>query len=259
MRTLLLSACLAASTATLANECNIEIEGHIELDESVIIVETEDGDHVRFTNNELWVNKQSIALTSEQQSYVNDYFNGIQQSVPLTFDIAMDAIDIAGSGVTAAFGGLLGEDDELVDELNESFSTFKEKLQDSFYNTHGRMHFSSSSVGGNTFFNGGFDEELSEEIESLVSRSVGRLMIAVGTQMLFGNDDGGAFEQRMEDFGHELEQQMELKAEHIEDKANELCDTLLAVESSENKLRYSIPELENFNMLSVDKEGYKQM
>jgi hypothetical protein len=109
MRTLLLGACLAASTTAFANECNIEIEGHIELDENIIIIETEDGDHVRFTEDALWFNRQSIDLTTAQQSYVSDYFHGIQQGVPLTFDIAMDAIDIAGTGVTVAFGGLLGE------------------------------------------------------------------------------------------------------------------------------------------------------
>ena len=130
-------------------------------------------------------------------------------------------------------------------------------MQESFYNSSGRMHFNSHSFGGSGF-NEGFDDELSEEIESLVSRSVGRLMIALGTQMLFGDGDSEAFEQRMEAFGEELEQQMELKAEHIEEKADELCDTLIAVESSESKLRYSIPELKNFNMLNVDK-GYDQM
>jgi hypothetical protein len=254
MRTLLLSACLATSTATLANECDINIEGDIELDEEIIMIETEDGDRIRFNDSELWVNRQPVDLTPTQQSYVSDYFNGIQQSVPLTFDIAMEAIDIAGTGVTAAFGGLLGEDDELIDELNDSFSTFKERMHDSFYNASGRMHFSSSSSGGNNFFGDAFDEELSEEIESLVSRSVGRLMIALGTQMLFGDSEGSDFERRMEAFGEDLEQQMELKAEHIEEKADELCDTLLAVESSEDKLRDSIPELENFHMLNVDAE-----
>ena len=256
MRTLLLSACLVTSTAALANECDIEIEGHIELDEDIIMIETEDGDRIRFNDSELWVNNQSVSLTSDQQSYVSDYFNGIQESVPLTFDIAMEAIDIAGTGVTAAFGGLLGEDDELIDEMNDSFSTFKERMHDSFYNASGRMHFNSSTSGGSNFFGEGFDEELSEEIESLVSRSVGRLMIALGTQMLFGDEDGGDFEQRMEAFGEDLEQQMELKAEHIEQKADELCDTLLAVESSESKLRHSIPELKNFHVLNVDK-GYQ--
>jgi hypothetical protein len=240
-----------ASTATLANECEINIEGSIELDKEIIMIETEDGDHVRLNESELWVNGQSIALSSDQQTYLGDYFNSIQQSVPLTFDIAMEAIDIAGTGVTAAFGGLLGEDDELVDELSDSFSLFKEKMHDSFYDASGRMHF-NSSTGSNNFFGEGFDEELSEEIESLVSRSVGRLMIALGTKMLFGDDDGGDFEQRMEAFGEDLEQQMDLKAEHIEQKADELCDTLLAVESNESRLRYSIPELKNFHVLNVD-------
>lgn len=254
MRTLLLSACLATSTATLANECDIHIEGQIELDEDIIMIETEDGDRIRFNESELWVNRQSVVLTPDQQSHVYDYFTGIQQSVPLTFDIAMEAIDIAGTGVTAAFGGLLGEDDELVDELNDSFATFKERMHDSFYNASGRMHFKSSSNGGSNFFGEGFDDELSEEIESLVSRSVGRLMIALGTQMLFGEDEGSAFEQKMEAFGDDLEQQMELKAAHIEQKADELCDTLIAVESSENKLRRTIPELRNFNVLNIDTE-----
>ncbi|TDF34690.1 DUF2884 family protein [Alteromonadaceae bacterium M269] len=254
MRTLLLSACLAASTTVAANECDIHIQGQIGIDKENVIIETEDDDYIRFTESELWVNRQSIDLDSHQRALVGDYFNGIQESAPLTFDIAMDAIDLAGVGVTTAFGEILGEDDGLIDELNESFATFKDKMEQRFYDGEGRMHFNSTSFGGENFLGDDFDDELGEEIESLVSRSVGRLMIAIGTEMLFGDGDTSDFEQRMEAFGEDLEQQLELKAEHIEEKADVLCDVLIAVDSSESKLQRSIPELKNLDVLNVDKE-----
>lgn len=86
---------------------------------------------------------------------------------------------------------------------------------------------------------------------------MGRLLIAIGTQMLWDGGDMSEFEAKMERFGESLEHRMEAQAGALEEKADALCDVLQEADYAETKMQKSIPGLSELNLLDMDRHSMK--
>jgi hypothetical protein len=241
---------LAANTAW-ADQCDINFDGQLQLQQQMLRIQTKDNDKIVIDPQyNLSVNGEQIPLNQQQQLLVKDYYQGIYTAVPHAASIASDAIKLASSALQSTFAELLGDDD-FGFEISNKLSSINEKIQSRFYAQDGSIEVNSSTFEDGDWGGKEWEDELSESVEQLVTASMGKLMVAIGSQMIFSGGDSDAFELRMDNFANDIEQQVEAQAASIEVKANAFCHSLAKVDETETLLQQNIPELSDLNVLKV--------
>lgn len=253
MKTPLAMAMIAMfSGSALAHNCDINFDGEISLVDNVLTVTTENRDKIVIDpQHNLSVNGESLTLTSEQQTWVTEYYEGIHSSVPKVAEIAVDGIALATDAIHHVFVELLDADSSAVQDLTYKLDELNQQIQYNFYAEDGSIHLNSTDFENGNLFGADWEEEFEESVEELVMSSMGQIMIAIGTEMMFSGGDTDAFEQRMEDFAANIEEKVEFRGEQLEEKAEALCVALVDVNEAENKLQSSVPELSGLDILNV--------
>lgn len=240
------------------NDCNVELDGKVQYYKGLLTVEMNNGSTMTITpDHVLSVNGEEMSLSREQQDWVNDYYDHIDAAIPMTLQIAHEGLDIASVAVTEAFGELLGHDDDTVAEFRDMFADVSESMNTKFYDASGNVKIDSANFSDDGWFDEAWEDEFEDKIESLVTQSMGRILVSVGTEMMFSGGDMEEFEQRMENFGASIESRVEKQAEALEVKADALCQVLAKADYAENKMQETIPGLDGLNVLSVDGNALK--
>lgn len=244
---------LVANTAW-ADQCDINFDGQLQLQQQVLSIQTKDNDKIIIDPQyNLTVNGRHIALDEKQQQWVKDYYQGLYNAVPQAASIASDAIKLASSALSATFAELLGNDDFSF-EISSKLSDIDERIQSRFYAQDGSIQVNSSTFKDGDWGGQEWEEEFSDSVEQLVTASLGKLMVAIGSQMIFSGGDSDAFEQRMDNFARDIEQQVEAQTAVIETKANSFCHSLASVDATETQLQKNIPALADLNVLKVTQQ-----
>lgn len=237
----------------MANECDVNIEGKVALANSVLTITTEDNDVIEIKKGEtLHVNGKYVDLSSQQHEWVASYYNGINEAVPAVADIALDGVSIASTAVTEVLGNLLGTDTAAIDKIQYKLDEIRDKIQYNFYADDGSIRLDSTDFSEGEVFGPQWEEEFEETIEEIVASSIGHLMVAIGTQLIFSGGDTSEFEQRMETFAQDIEYKIEGQAELLEEKADELCMQMVSIDFAENQLQASMSELSGLDVISVN-------
>lgn len=261
-KTLIAASIALCSTAAFAgnnhDSCNINIDGQVSLIDEVLTITTEDKDVIQIEAGEtLYVNGDYVQLNSEQQNWMSSYYNGIHTAVPAAADIALDGVAIASTAVTEVFGSLLGADSNAVDDIQYKLDEIKDKIQYNFYAEDGSIRLDSTQFSDGEVFGPQWENEFEEAIEEVVTSSIGHLLVAIGTKMMFNGGDTDSFEASMEDFAADLEQRIESQAEDLEFKAEALCSQLAGLDYAENNLQSSVAELSGLNIISLSSHDEK--
>lgn len=254
---LLMSGTAAAHTE-FNGHCDVELDGNIQYYKGVLTVEMNNGSSMTITDDyTLTINGESVSLDREQQRWVEDYYNHIDTAIPMTLNIAAEGLEIASTAVGEVFGELLGADDEMVMEFEDLFAGLSEEMKTRFYDAQGNIRVDSTEFNQPGWFDNAWENEFEQRIESLVSQSVGRIMVAIGTEMMFGNGDMAAFEQKMERFGERIENRVEAQAEALEGKADALCAVLAKADYAENQMQQHINGLDGLNLFEMKNGALK--
>ena len=255
MRSLILAATFAfSSMSVFANQCDVEFDGKLQFENNVLQVQLDKYNQLEITENRtLYVNNKLISLNSEQQNWINEYYNGIKQAIPQAANIATDAVALASSAINEVFTELLGSDSKIMKDLSQKLSDLDEQIQYNFYAEDGNIRLNSDTFENGKFMGEQWEDEFEETMEELVSESIGHFIITLGSQIIFGGDDMDAFEQKMERFGEQIEHKVEYQAAALEQKAETLCATLENVDFAENKMQDNIPQLRKLDVVQVSK------
>lgn len=256
MRTLVAATALFFSTASMANDCNMNLHGEMELSHGQLTLHLPDDKLLHLDGHKALLNGQEMHLSHAQLNMLNQYHQNVNDLAPKVAGIALDAVALANEGVAKAFNQLLGEDNELVADLSSEIDALRIKLHQEFYADDGSIRFNSANFDNGQFLGEDFESEFEQKLEKLVQRSMGSLMIAIGKEMLFSGGDMQAFEKRMDRFGEQLEADMEVRAAGIEAQAQTLCYDLSQLDSLENQISSSIPQLSGLNMIEVSESKY---
>jgi hypothetical protein len=243
------------SKSVFAHEsCDVELDAGVTINESFI--EFFDQDKKQQTlykidsDNNLVVAGDSVSLNNDQQDLVEQYASNIRAMVPEVRNIALEGVDLALEGVNLAFNELLGEGNDIGADLTQELSSLKEEVATRFTIEHG------FTIGENGFeddelLGEEFEERIESAVEKAVMGSMGSLLVALGQEMMFSGGDTDAFETRMENFGENIEHEMESRAEKIEMKAERLCLKVVELDFIEEQLKASVEPLENINVIAV--------
>jgi hypothetical protein len=257
MRSLIAGVLLCGATQVSANQCNIEFNGNLSLENQILRIQTGDNKDVLIdANKTLFVDGQKITLSSRQRQWVANYYDGISDTVPAAAEIAADALTLASGAINHAFGQLLGDDSEVLTDLTHKIDSLNEEIQFNFYAEDGSIRLHSEQFKNGEFFGRQWEYEFEQAVEEIVTQSIGQLMVAVGTQLIFGGGDMDEFEQRMETFGEQMENKIEYQSVALEAKASALCTTLAKIDYMESKLQENISELADLDVLRVEDYDY---
>lgn len=260
MKTLIATAILVASTSISTNafahsiqhdNCDVEMNAGIKINTDVI--EFSKNDKVLYTiegESNLMINNESIYLSTEQEDLITQYSNSIRAVVPEVKGLAIEGIAMATEGVNMAFDELLGPGNDVGAELTNELNKISVEIQDKFSIEKGINLDEDGKIAGD-FLDDEFEQRLESTIENAVKNSMGSLMMAVGQEMLFSGGDMDAFETRMENFGQQIEHQMESRGLAIEQRANSLCSSIQAIDVIESQLQQEIDVLADFDVLTV--------
>lgn len=253
---------LFSSTALYAhNSCNVDLDAGVTINQSSI--EFFDPDkkntplYIIDSNNNLIVDGKSISLNDDQQVLVEHYSSNIRAMVPQVRGIALEGVDLALEGVNLAFNELLGEGNEIGADLTQELSSIKEDVATRFTIEHG-FTLGENGLDDDELLGEEFEQRIESAVEKAVMGSMGSLLVALGQEMMFSGGDTDAFETRMENFGENIEHEMESRAEKIELKANELCLGMVKIDEIEEQLKASIVSLENINVITVQHSNEHQ-
>lgn len=249
----LMASASASAHVEFDNSCDVDLSGDIQYQQGLLTVEMDKRNTMTIDEDyNVSVNGERLDLTSEQQAWAEDYYGHIQEAIPLTIDIASEGLEIASVTVTEVFGELLGTDDSLIEDFNVLFSDMNDEIQAHFYDANGEFQINTADLDEDGWMSDKWDNEFEEKVEEMVEKSMGKILIAVGTQMLWSDGNMDEFEAKMENFGESIEARVEERAEGLEFKAEALCNVLAKADYAENQLANSVSELSALNILEVE-------
>ena len=256
MRTaIFLGALACCSLPVFANQCNVELNGNMQLENNVLAIKLDNNTRITIDQDKiLYVDGIALTLDAQQQRWVDNYYDGITQAAPQAAEIATDAVALASTALNEVFTELLGSDNSALNDLSDKLRNLDQQIQYNFYAENGDIRLHSESFENGEFFGEQWEAQFEEAIEELVTDSIGHLMVAIGTQLIFSGGDMGEFEQKMERFGEQMEQKVEYQAEELEDKAEVLCATLAKVDRAENYLQMNIKQLSTLDVIQVSEQ-----
>lgn len=232
------------------DECELSLNYDVELERNLLRVSDEGELLYRIEGDRLWVRGKEVELNREQQAMVQDYYAEMERQLPKVVDLANDALKLAGSALDAVFTEL-SEFGVSPDQGSDIMGTIQDKVNASMRTDNGGYRLGANSLDS---LSDELDQALESEIEEVVSKSVGGILMALGQAMSEG--ENGDFEQRMEDFGQRMERmgerieaEMEVQAEALEQQANALCEEWLVLDEMEQQLQRNIPEMAEFDLV----------
>lgn len=233
------------------NTCNVELNGTMQLENHVLAATLDNNTRLTIDQDKtLYIDGIALTLNPEQQHWVDKYYDGINQAVPQAAAIATDAVALASTALNEVFTELLGSDNMALTDLSDKLRKLDQQIQYNFYADNGDIRLHAESFENGEFFGEQWEAQFEDAIEDLVTDSVGHLMVAIGTQLMFSDGDTGEFEQKMQRFGEQMEQKVAYQATALEEKADALCSTLAQVDFAETKLQ-QIKQLAGLDVIQV--------
>ena len=261
MKTLIATELIMSSSASYAHDnsfstesCNVDLNGGININAKEITFSKDKLALYSISNNDtLLIKGEEIELTYQQQSLLREYSTSIRAVVPDVKSIALDAIDLAIDGVNLAFNELLGDGNNVSSELTTQLTSIRGEV-DAQFSQHKDFYIDEDGFSGKDFFGDDFEQRVESAVESTIKNSLGSLMIAVGQEILFSGGDMNAFEAKMENFGQQIEHEMENRSEGIEKRGEALCHSIVAIDEMEEELKASIDELSDYDFITASKK-----
>ena len=241
------------AAAHVSSECSIDLQNGVTISDNFVKVFNKDKTLYQIERNgSLTINGQPVELTTEQQNISADYAHGLRQVVPDAVNIALEAVDVAATGVSTAFTALFGENSDIEHKVMGLVDRTRDKINENLH-----VDGNDYTISPNSFENleNAFDQEFEEEIESLALNSMGSIFSLMGEAMQNGD---GNFEQRMQQFaqkmeklGDDIEATVEAQAERLETKAEHLCQQLKSIDELETQLQNQVPQFAKHELLDM--------
>jgi len=246
---------LFSSTALYANNsCDVDLETGLTINKSAIVFfEAENKENVLYridNKHNLIVNGKEVALNSKQKTMVEQYATDIRAMVPQVQSIAIEGVNIALEGVNSTFNELLGEGNKVGADLSKELVLLRDEMTTRF-NVDNGFTLGENGVNDDEVLGNEFEDRIKSAVGKAVVNSMGSLLVAFGQEMMSSDGNTGSFEERMENFSANIENEMEVRTEEITRKADSLCKNMLAIDALEEKLKSSITPLANINVITV--------
>ncbi len=242
------------STSSFAVQCDVKFNYGVITSPNQLRFLNTDKTYVQINNGkQLFVQGREIPLNNQQRELLAQYTNGVQSQVEEIVSIAIESVDIGLKAVNKVVGGLTGENSESHQKIQKKFDDLQWRHRRRFNHSDESYYIAPQDFDD---FDEIFSGEFEDELEEIITQSLGTILIAVG-QAMSNRDEGNSesrastLDERIELLGKDLEVEITSRAKALEDKANQFCSNLVELNELENKLKQSIPHLTSFDLIDV--------
>ncbi|NMP33327.1 YggN family protein [Thalassotalea sp. M1531] len=245
------------STPVNAEHCNVNFNYGVIIDPSHVRILNHGQTYVQITNNEqLFIGGREIVLNEQQQTIINSYSQGIRDQVPQIVSIAIEGVEIGLKAVNKVIGGLTGENSATHRKLQEKFDEMQMRLRKKFNHSNENYYIAPQDFDD---FDEIFAGEFEQEIEEIVSESIGTILMAVGEAMANRDEETieqrvDTFDDRIESMGEDLKLEIGTKAHQLEERAQQFCQALSDLDQIETEIQITIPKLADYNLISSERK-----
>lgn len=233
------------------DSCSMDLNGTLGFQNEVLTLTTPELTVVIDEKQNLSVNEQSVPLNKQQRAAVESYYYNLKAAIPIGVEFAAQSLEVANLAVNEVFAELLGSDDELITKMNELMNTIEVNLKHNIYAPDGSIFIDPKSNTSEHWASPEWEAEFAEAIQHAINESMGRLFMAIGKEMLFGDGEGIGDLFNPDAFGVRMEQKMMMHAKALGESAELLCEVLHSAETAELQLATRIPSLANLNMVTI--------
>lgn len=238
-----------------AASCAVNFNYGVIIDPAHIRFISEDQTRVQINGvNQLFVGGREIKLNQEQQVLVKQYAQGIRKQVPEIVSIAIEGLEIGLKAVNKVIAGLTGENSASHQKLQKRFDELQWRLRKRFNHSDNNYYIAPQDFDD---FDEIFAGEFEQEIEQIVTQSIGTMLMAVGQAMT--NNEEESLEQRvntygekMEDIGQEIKLDISNQADVLQSKADLFCDQLKELDAIETKLHDMLDALQAYDLIETN-------
>jgi len=248
---------LSFSQQGYAQQCSINLNYGVIIAPKHIRIVEQGKTHVQINNNEqLFIGGREVQLSNEQQSLLNSFSIGIQQQVPEIVSIAIEGVDIGLKAVNEVVAGLTGENSASQQKVQAKFDELKWRIRARFNQSANNYYIAPQDLND---FDEMFAGEFEQEIEAMISTSIGTILTAVGQSILTDSDNsdyGGeeritTFDNRLTNISKGLELEVTERAKALDKKAALFCQRLTQLDDIEAQLHQAIPALKKYNLIET--------
>lgn len=245
------------SYSVYAEKCDVSFKYGVVIDPlHVRLLKEGEVTYIQITRNrQLFISGREIMLNTKQIALLSEYSKSIRHQVPEIVSIAIEGVDVGLDAVNKAIGGLIGQD-------NESHRLFQKRFNDMQWNLRSRFNHSDQSyyIAPQNFndFDEIFSGEFEKEIEHIVTQSLGSILMAVGDAIVQRTDRNQdkkkdnkkiILNNEMTNLEKELISELSTKTYALDQKAKVFCENLKELNKLENKIRSTIPNLNQLDLI----------
>ncbi len=262
MKKLPLAAAVLAltSTSSLAQHCNVNFNYGVVIDPAHVRILDHGQTYVQFNGeNQLFVRGREITLNEDNKRLVGEFVYGIRAQVPQIVSIAIEGVEVGLKAVNKVIGGLTGENSASHRKIQDKFEEMQMRLRKRFNHSDKSYYIAPQDFDE---FDEIFAGEFEHEIQEIVSESIGTILLAVGEAMTNRDEENieqrvNTFDERIETMGQELTLEIGDKASRLEAKAEQFCQSLSLLDRVETEMQLTIPELNEFNLISTSRSEHQ--
>jgi len=235
-----------------AEQCDINLNYGVVIDPDHVRIIDKDKTTLQINgNDQLFVNGKEVNLTNKQKELVTRYTMGIREQIPSIVSIAIEGVDIGFKAVNKVVSGITGENSASHQKLQKHFDELQWRLRKRF--NHSDQSFYIAPQGFDDFEQI-FINEFEQEIEAIITDSLGTILVAVG-EAINNKDSQNSeqrakpFDERMASIGEELELEVGGKIDALKSKAEMFCTKLAELDDIEDQLNQEVKELRQYNLI----------
>ena len=250
-------ALLTLSQQANAQQCSINLNYGVIIDPKHIRIVEKGQTKVQINNTtQLFIRGTEVSLSNEQQTLLTNFSTGIRQQVPKIVSIAIEGADISLKAVNEVVAGLTGENSASQQKVQAKFDELKLRIRARFNQSANNYYIAPQDLND---FDEMFAGEFEQEIEAMISTSIGSILEAVGESMLTDSNEseyGGearitTFDNRLTSISKGLEIEASERAKALDEKVALFCQQLTHLDAIEAQLHQAIPTLKDYNLIDT--------
>jgi len=256
---LALLGCLAFNAQ--AEHCSVNFNYGVIIDPLHIRILDKDQTYVQFNGtHQVFVKGREIELSPQAAETVTEFVQGIREQVPQIVSLAIEGVELGLKTVNNVIGSLTGENSAAHRKVQEKFDEMQWRLRKRFNHSDQSYYVAPQDFDE-------FDDivagQFEDELEEILSQSIGTILSAVGEAMANHDEDNieqraTTYDQPIEVMGDALEVTLGEKASTLEEKAEQFCINLAALDKVEEEMQVQVPQLAEFDLISTQTKHNQQ-
>jgi len=248
---------MMSSQSALAQQCSIHFNYGVIIHPNHIRMVDRAQTQIQINNSsQLFIKGREIQLSTEQQKLVAQFSIGLREQLPAIVSIAIEGVDISLKAVNEVIGGLTGENSASQQKVQAKFDELKWRTRARFNQSADNYYIAPQDF---TDLDGIFSGQFEQEIEDIITTSIGTILTAVGESILsdsshseYGSEKRIAtFDERLSNLSEGLDFEVAARAKALNKKATKFCLKLDELNKIESQLQQAIPALKEYNLIKT--------